>query len=64
MYSPRQNKYQDSYVLYIPTVHTFGTVNFTHTILVQTHPHEVSTPRAKQKNVQEKMCKTPLMSTP
>ena len=37
-YSPRLNKYRDSYVLYnIPTVHAFGSVNFTHTIFVQTH---------------------------
>ena len=37
-------KYRDSYVLYIPTVHTFGSVNFTHTLLVQTHPNDVSAP--------------------
>ena len=45
MYSPRLYKYRDSYELYIHTVHTFGSVNFTHTLLVQTHPHDVS-PRA------------------
>ena len=27
MYSPRLYKYRDSYVLYKPTVHTFGTLN-------------------------------------
>ena len=37
MYSPRLYKYRDSNVLYKPTVHTFGSVNFTHTLLVQTH---------------------------
>ena len=44
MYSPRLYKYRDSYVLYIPTVHAFGSVLFTHTILVQTHTHDVSAP--------------------
>ena len=28
----------------IPSVHDFGSVNFTHTLLVQTHTHNVSTP--------------------
>ena len=42
MYSPRLYKYQDSYVLYKPTVHTFGLVFFTHTLLVQTHTHDIS----------------------
>ena len=37
MYSPRLYKYRDSYVLYIPTVHAFGSVFLTHTLLVQTH---------------------------
>ena len=37
MFSPRLYKYWDLHVLYTPTVHTFGTVNFTHTLLVQTH---------------------------
>ena len=37
MFSPRLYKYRDSYILYIPTVHTFGTVNFTHS-------HDVSAP--------------------
>ena len=37
MDSPRLNKYRDSYVLYIPTVHTLSSVNFTYSILVQTH---------------------------
>ena len=46
MYSPRPYKYGDSYVLYIPTVHAFGSVNFTHTLLVQTHTHDVSAPCA------------------
>ena len=44
MYSPRLYKYRDSYVLYIPTVHTFGSVFLTHTLLVQTHTHNVSAP--------------------
>ena len=44
MYSPRLYKSRDSYVLYKPTIHTFGTVNLTHTLLVQTPPHDVSTP--------------------
>ena len=43
MYSPRLYKYQDSYVLYIPTVHDFG-LSFTHTLLVLTHIHDVSAP--------------------
>ena len=47
MYSPRLYKYRDLCVLYIPTVHTFGTVNFTHTLLVQTHTHDVSAPWCK-----------------
>ena len=37
IYSPRLYKYRDSYVLYIPTVHAFGSVFLTHTLLVQTH---------------------------
>ena len=44
MHSPRMYKYRDSYVLYIPTVHTFGSVLLTHTLLVQTHIHDVSAP--------------------
>ena len=44
MYSSRLYKYRDSYVLYTPTVHTFGSVNFTTTLLVQTHAHDVSAP--------------------
>ena len=46
MYSPRLYKYRDSYVLYIPlpTVHAFGSVLLTHTLLVQTHIHDVSAP--------------------
>ena len=42
MYSPRLYKYRDSYVIYKPTVHTFGSVLLTHTLLVQTHIHDVS----------------------
>ena len=49
MYSPRLYKYRDSYVLYKPTVHTFGSVNLTHTLLVQTHTHDISAPGAKRK---------------
>ena len=45
MYSPRMYKYRDLlYVLYIPKVQAFGSVNFTHTLLVQTHTHDVSAP--------------------
>ena len=44
MYSPRLYKYRDSYVLYIPLVHAFGSVLLTHTVLVQTHIHDVSAP--------------------
>ena len=40
MYSPRLYKYRDSYVLHIPTVHTYGLLLLTHTLLVQTHIHE------------------------
>ena len=46
MYSHRLYKNRDSYVLYIPIVHTFGSVNFTHTLFVQTHTHDVSAPWA------------------
>ena len=42
MYSPRLYKYRNSYALYIPTVHAFGSVLLTHTLLVQTHLHDVS----------------------
>ena len=28
MYSPRLYKYRDSYVLYVPTVHTFSSEDF------------------------------------
>ena len=34
MNSPRMYKYRDSYVLYIPKVHTFCSVLLTHTLLV------------------------------
>ena len=44
MYSPRLYKYRDSYVLYKPTVDAFGSVNLTHTLLVQTHTHDISAP--------------------
>ena len=44
MYSPRLYKYRDPYVLYIPTVHVFGSLLLTHTLLEQTHIHDVSTP--------------------
>ena len=37
MYSPRLYKYQDSYVQYKPTVHTFSSLSLTHTLLLQTH---------------------------
>ena len=50
MYSPRLYKYRDSYVLYIPTVHAFGSLLLTHTLLVQTHTHDVSTPWFKLLN--------------
>ena len=43
MYSPRL-KYRDSYELYLPTVHAFGSVFFTYTLLAQTHAHDVSAP--------------------
>ena len=36
-----KHKCRDSYVLYIPTVHTFGSVLLTHTLLVQTHTHDM-----------------------
>ena len=36
MHSPRL-KCRDSCALYIPTVHTFGSVFLTHTLLVQKH---------------------------
>jgi len=38
MYSPRLYKYRDSYVLYIPTVHAFGSVFLTHTFWYR-HTH-------------------------
>ena len=44
MYSPRLYKYRDSYVLYKPTVHAFGSVFITHSLLVQTHTRDVSAP--------------------
>ena len=47
IYSPRLYKYRDSYVLYKSTVHTFSTVNFTHTLLVETHTHDIYAPWIK-----------------
>ena len=44
MYPPRLYKYWDSYGLCIPTVHAFGSVFLTHTLLVQTQTHDVSAP--------------------
>ena len=38
MYSPRLYKYRDSYVLYKPAVHTFGTVTL-HTLFWCRHTH-------------------------
>ena len=37
MYSPRLYKYQDSSVLYTPTVQLFSSLLQTHTLFVQTH---------------------------
>ena len=40
MYSPRLPrlyKNRDLYVLFIPAVHAFGSVNFTHTLGIQTN---------------------------
>ena len=34
MYSPRLYKYRDSYELYIPTTHAFGSLLLIHTLLV------------------------------
>ena len=50
MYSPRLYKYRDFYVLYKPKVNAFGSVLLTHTLLVQTHTHDVSAPCYKQLN--------------
>ena len=44
MYSLRLYKYRDSYVLYTPTVQLFCSLLHTHTLLVQTHKHDVSAP--------------------
>ena len=44
MYSLRLYKYRDSYVLYTPTVQLFSSLLHTHTLLVQTHKHDVSAP--------------------
>ena len=38
MYSPRLYKYQDSYIIYKPTVHTFGMVTL-HTLFLYRHTH-------------------------
>ena len=37
-------KYHDSSVLHTPTVQLFGSLSQTHTLLVQTHKHDVSDP--------------------
>ena len=39
-----KHKCRDSYVLYITAVHPFSLVLLTHTLLVQTHTHDVSAP--------------------
>ena len=44
MYSPKLYKYRDFYVLYIPTVHAFGWLLLTLTLLKQTHIHDVFAP--------------------
>ena len=44
MYSLSLYKYRDSYVLYTPTVQLFSFLLHTHTLLVQTHKHDVSAP--------------------
>ena len=44
MYSPTLYKYRDSFVLYIPTLHPFGSVLLSHTLLIQTHIHDVPPP--------------------
>ena len=44
MYSPILYKYQNSFLLLTPTVQLFGSLLQTHTLLVQTHTHDVSTP--------------------
>ena len=44
MYSPRLYKYQESSVLYTPTVQLFSSLLHTYTLLVQTHKHDVSAP--------------------
>ena len=44
MYSLRLYKYRDSYVLFTPTVQLFSPLLHTHTLLVQTHKHDVSAP--------------------
>ena len=43
MYSPRLYKYRDSYVLYKPIVHTFGTVTL-HTLFWYRHTHKTFPP--------------------
>ena len=45
-----KHKCRDSYVLYIPTVHAFGLILLTHTLLVQTHTHDVSAPWTELKS--------------
>ena len=44
MYTLRLYKYRDSYVLYTLTEQLFSPLLHTHTLLVQTHKHDVSAP--------------------
>ena len=51
-----KHKCRDSYVLYIPTVHAFGYLLLTHTLLVQTHTwyrHITFPPPAEDKMLTE-----------
>ena len=50
MYSPRLFKYRDSYVLYKPTVHTFGTVSL-HTLFWYWHTHMTFPPPAQHTQI-------------
>ena len=45
-----KHKCRNSYVLYIPSVHASGSLLLTHTLLVQTHIHDVSTPCFESKS--------------
>ena len=51
MYSPRLYKYRDSYVLYKPTVHTFGTVTL-HKLFWYRHTHMTFPPPDCTANLQ------------